>query len=229
MKPIAIILSGCGVQDGSEIHEAVCIMLAIRQQGATYRCYAPDRHQRDVINHLTGESTKESRDCLVEAARIARGDIQSLESFKVDEISALMLPGGFGAAKNLCDFAVKGGAMEVDQDIAEIINAVWQAKKPIGALCIAPVILAKLIPNVRLTLGCEPNLSGLVRSWGATHQNAGHGDVVIDEVNQVVTSPGYMLDATLDQIYEGASHMVHEVIKLMGNARPQKTDPMENI
>lgn len=215
MKPIAVLLSGCGVQDGSEIHETVCALLAIRQQGGTYQCYAPDRPQRQVINHCSGEPMAESRNIMVESARIARGDIKPITDFNVDDVAALVMPGGFGAAKNLCDFALKGQDMSVADDVAQVITAMHQAQKPIVALCIAPMILAKLIPNARLTLGVDVNIANTVAALGGSHQKAGHGEVVIDQAHRLITSPCYMLDASIDQVYDGANHAIQALFTLL--------------
>ena len=153
MKKFAVILSGCGHKDGSEIHEAVTLMLSIDQHQCEYQCFAPNRPQRDVINHLTGNAVKEERNILTEAARIARGRILPIEDYKAEDYDGLLFSGGFGAAKNLCGYAFKGADMEVQPDVARAIIETREANKPIGAMCIAPVMLAKLLPGVCVTLG----------------------------------------------------------------------------
>ncbi len=213
-KKIAVILSGCGFQDGAEIHESVMTLLALDQQGANYQCFAPDVEQFKVQNHLTGEQVSENRNVLVESARIARGDIKSLAEFNVNDFDALVMPGGFGAALNLSSFAVDGPACSINPEVENTVRATHDAKKPIGALCIAPVILAKLIPNVNLTIGDDAGVAEALESLGASHSNTRHGEVVIDPANKVVTTPCYMLDAKVSDIYKGADALVREVLTL---------------
>ena len=155
MKRFAVILAGCGHKDGSEIQEAVSLLLSIDQHGCEYQCFAPNRPQADVVDHVAGKPVKEERNVMVEAARIARGDILPIEQFKAADFDALFFPGGFGAAKNLCNYAFKGAAMEVQPDVTRVILEMHEAGKPIGAMCIAPVMLARLIPDVCVTLGEE--------------------------------------------------------------------------
>jgi enhancing lycopene biosynthesis protein 2 len=148
MKIFAVILSGCGVYDGAEIHEAVLSLLAIQRNGAKYKVFAPDIQQHHVINHYTGKEVPESRNVLVESARIARGDIQPLNEFDPDEFDALLLPGGFGAAKNLSTFAFEGEDCTIEDEVADAVKGMAERGKPIGALCISPVILAKVLGDV---------------------------------------------------------------------------------
>lgn len=214
MKKFAVILAGCGHKDGTEINEAVCLLLAIDQHQCEYQCFAPDRPQAEVVNHLTGASEKKAeRNILAEAARIARGNILPIEQFKAEDYDALFFPGGFGAAKNLCDYAFKGVNMEVQPDVTRAILEMHKAGKPIGAQCIAPVMLAKLIPGVYVTLGAEGTpVTDEVRSWGANHVQTENGDVCADNGNLVFTTPAFMLDATLKDIYDGAYNMVEAVV-----------------
>src|SRR5512133_2943461 len=159
MKKIGVILSGCGVNDGSEIHEAVITLLAIDRAGAEAICMAPDIEQMQVVNHLTGTPVAgEKRNVLVESARIARGKIRNLKEVKGNEIDALILPGGFGAAKNLCDFALKGAACAVNPEVERLLREVHQAGKPIGALCIAPALVARILGKEQptVTIGTDP-------------------------------------------------------------------------
>lgn len=214
-KHVAIILSGCGVKDGSEIHEAVCSMLAVARAGMTYQCFAPDIAQHHVTNHLIGQPMKESRNCLVEAARIARGQIKPLAQFEAKDFDAMILPGGYGAVTNLSSFADKGANCQVNSDVTQAVQAMCKAKKPIGALCIAPAILAKLIPGVVVTAGEDEEVHAAMRQMGAQTKNTTHGEVVVDEENKVVTSPCYMLEATIDQIYAGAENVVKALRQLM--------------
>jgi len=212
MKKFAVVLSGCGVYDGAEIHEATLSMYAIVKQGATYDVFAPDIQQHHVINHLTGQEMPETRNVLVESARIARGKIKPLGGFDPAGYDALLLPGGFGAAKNLSSFAFDGPDCTVNPDVEKAIKGMHQAGKPIGALCISPVLLAKILGDVTLTIGSDQGTADAVTVLGATHQNTGHGQVVIDEKNNVFTTPCYMLDANIAQIGEGAMNIVREIL-----------------
>lgn len=210
----AVVLSGCGVFDGSEIHEAVLTMLAIARQGGEYRCFAPDVDQRHVVNHLTGTETGETRNVLVESARIARGKVEDIKAYEPAEFDALVMPGGFGAAKNLSSFAFDGPGCTVDADLAHAIRKTHAAGKPIGALCIAPVILAKVLGEGELTIGEDRDVASAVEAMGASHRQTGHGEVVVDRERRLVTSPCYMLDARIDQIADGAEGAVRALIEL---------------
>ncbi|MBL6988342.1 MAG: isoprenoid biosynthesis glyoxalase ElbB [Bacteriovoracaceae bacterium] len=211
----AIILSGCGVYDGSEIHETVTTMLAIDQQGATYDCFAPDIDQHHVINHIDGQVIDQKRNVLVESARIARGKIQPLSTFQASQYNCLILPGGFGAAKNLSSYAFEQGNLNVHKDVANAIMLMKEQGKPIGALCIAPVILAKLLPGIALTIGQDKDTASVVETLGANHQNTNNGEIVVDKDNKVVTSPCYMLEASIKDVALGAYNTVKELIALM--------------
>ena len=218
MKKFAVILAGCGHKDGAEINEAVSLLLAIDQHQCAYQCFAPNRPQAEVIDHVAGVPEKNvQRNIMTEAARIARGNILPIEQFKAEDYDALFFPGGFGAAKNLCDYAFKGAAMEVKPDVARAILEMHAAKKPIGAMCIAPVMLARLIPGVCVTLGAEgSDVADHVRAWGAEHVQTEHGDVCADNEELVFTTPAFMLDATLKDVYEGAYNMVEAVVEELG-------------
>lgn len=213
-KKIAVILSGCGKADGSEIHEATLTLLAIDQQGATYHIFAPNITQRDVVNHLTGETTQETRNVLVEAARIARGDIKDLKEYEAKDYDALILPGGFGAAKNLCSFAIEGENMSINKEVSKALQTTHEAKKPIGALCIAPIIVAKVLQGATVTLGQDENIAKIVDNWGSKHENTSHGEISVDTNNKVVTTPCYMLDARISDVYNGATALVKKVLEL---------------
>jgi enhancing lycopene biosynthesis protein 2 len=216
-KPrIAVVLSGCGVQDGAEIHEAVLTLLAIDRQGAAYQCFAPNIAQHDVVDHLRGKTMAESRNVLVEAARIARGKIRDLNEMRPAEFDGLIFPGGFGAAKNLSTFAFDGAGCTVEPSVEKAVRAMNDAGKPIGALCISPVILAKVLGKVELTIGDDAGTAGAIETMGAKHRNRGHGEVVVDRVARVATTPCYMLDASIAQIAEGAHNVVAAVLELAG-------------
>ncbi len=215
MKKFAVILAGCGVYDGAEIHEATLLLLSISQQGATYDIFAPDIKQHNVINHLTGAEMPESRNVLVEAARIARGKIKNLKEYDPAHYDALVLPGGFGVAKNLCDFAFKGAACDVNADVKAAVVSTHSLGKPIGALCIAPVILAKLIPNANITVGQDDETILKIKKMGGKHSATSHGQVIQDEKNNVFTTPCYMLDSSISQIYDGAYNIVKAMLAKM--------------
>lgn len=217
MKKFALVLSGCGVFDGAEIHEATLSMLSIAKNGCKYEVFAPDTSQHHVINHLTGEEMDETRNVLVESARIARGSIHDLKDFNPDEFDALLFPGGFGAAKNLSSWAFEGADASILPGVEDAVNGMIQAGKPIGALCISPVILAKILGKVKLTIGDDEGTAQAMESIGATHIHTTHGEVVTDTENKLVTTPCYMLDASIDQIALGADNVVSEMLKLMEN------------
>lgn len=216
MKKFAVLLSGCGVYDGAEIHEATLSLWAIMKQGATYSIFAPDKPQHHVINHLTGEEMPESRNVLVESARIARGQIQALSEYKAADFDALLLPGGFGAAKNLCDFAFKGAEMTVDPEVESALRETVEQGKAIGALCISPVLLAKVFESASITIGADPATAQAVEEMGGIHLKTGHGEVVRDARLNLFTTPCYMLDANILQIAEGAENIVAAIMKEIG-------------
>jgi enhancing lycopene biosynthesis protein 2 len=215
MKKFAVILSGCGVFDGAEIHESTLSLLAIAKQGCSYDIFAPDVQQHHVINHLTGEEMDESRNVLVESARIARGKISDLKQFNPQAYDGLLFPGGFGAAKNLSSWAFEAADATVLPEVEDAIKGMVRLGKPVGALCISPVILAKVLGAVSLTIGDDEGTAEAVESLGATHVDTTHGEVVVDPDFNLVTTPCYMLDATIDQIALGADNVVDAMIKLM--------------
>ena len=215
MKKIAVVLSGCGVFDGAEIHEATLSMLAIAQQGCSYEIFAPDVDQHHVINHITGEEMDETRNVLIESARIARGNITDLDKFIPAEFDGLLFPGGFGAAKNLSTWAFEEANATVLPGVEKAINGMVSLKKPVGALCISPVLLARILGEVHLTIGDDEGTIDALESLGAKHVYTTHGEVVFDPEHNLVTTPCYMLDATIDQIAEGANNLVDALIKMM--------------
>ncbi|MFV0269132.1 MAG: isoprenoid biosynthesis glyoxalase ElbB [Draconibacterium sp.] len=214
MKKIAVVLAGCGVYDGAEIHEATLTMLAISQQGAEYQCFAPDVKQAHVVNHLTGEEMPESRNVLVEAARIARGNIKPLSEYKASDFDAIVFPGGFGAAKNLCTFAFDGPDCSVNPDVESAIRSTVVAEKPVGALCISPALITKVLGDVEVTIGQDAGTAAAIEKLGATHVATTHGEIVVDNKYKVVTTPCYMLDATISQIADGANKVVAKILEM---------------
>jgi enhancing lycopene biosynthesis protein 2 len=216
-KKIGVVLSGCGVMDGSEIHEAVLTLLAIDRAGAEAVCMAPNIPQRHVINHLTTEESKgEVRNVLVESARIARGKIRDIAGVKAGEIDALIFPGGFGAAKNLCDYAFKGTDCSVNLEIARLATAVHAAGKPIGTVCIAPVIGAKLFGKEKpqVTIGTDKNTAKDIEKMGARHVACPVSEFVVDKECKLVSTPAYMLAIGIKQAAEGIEKLVKAVIDL---------------
>ena len=213
MKKFAVVLSGNGVLDGSEIHEATLTLLAIKQQGADYEIFAPDIDQHHVINHMTGKEMSEKRNVLVESARIARGKIKPLSRFEANQFDAIIFPGGFGVAKNLSTFAFDGAPCQVDRDVETAVKDMRAHDKPIGALCISPVVITRILGNVEVTIGDDPEVTQAIEKMGGTHKLTSHGQVVVDKNHNVYTTPCYMLDANITQIYEGATNIVKEMMK----------------
>jgi len=213
MKKFAVVLAGNGVFDGAEIHEATLTLFAIKKNGAEYEIFAPDIPQHHVVNHLTGKEMSETRNVLVESARIARGKIKPLSTFNARDFDALIFPGGFGVAKNLCNFATAGSDCKVNADTEKAIKDMATLKKPIGAMCISPVLIAKTLGNVEVTLGADPNDASNIRKMGAVHINTAHGEVVKDPHRPVFTTPCYMLDADIVQIAEGTDNIVKAILK----------------
>lgn len=217
MKTIAVILSGCGVQDGSEIHEAVLTLLAIEQAGARYQCLAPNIAQHQVVDHSTGKPVaNEKRNVLQEAARIARGKILDIAQAKPADYDAMIFPGGYGAALNLCDFAHKGSEHSVQKDVLHFAQAMVKAGKPAGFICIAPVLISKIYgKGVQLTIGNDAETAQTLEKMGARHINCSVQEIVIDEQHKVVTTPAYMLAQSITQAQAGIDKLVHKVIKMI--------------
>lgn len=217
MKKIGVVLSGCGVYDGSEIHEAVLALLAIDRQGCEAVCMAPNIDV-PVVNHLTRQETGEKRNVLAESARIARGNIRDIKGVTAADLDAIVFPGGFGAAKNLCDFAVKGAAASVNPEVARLLKEMATAKKPIGAVCIAPTVVAAVLGreySPTLTIGNDPGTAAEIGKTGAAHQECPVTEFVVDRKNKLVTSPAYMLANRISEAAEGIEKCVREVVKLI--------------
>jgi len=214
MKNVAVILSGCGVYDGSEVHEAVLTFLAIEQQGAKYNCFAPNISQHHVINHFSGEVNKdESRNVLVEAARINRGDVEDLIELREKDFDAIIFVGGFGAAKNLSSFALDNDNYTVNGPVLEAAKTFAKAEKPAGYMCIAPALLPLVYPEgVKGTIGRDNDTSALIAAKGLTHVACDVGDVVIDEAHKIVTTPAYMLAESISEAADGINKLVKYVL-----------------
>lgn len=216
MNKIAVILSGCGVFDGAEIQESVITLLEIEQQGASYQCFAPNINQLHVINHLTGDvANGEARNVLVESARIARGNIQDLAKIDVNNFDAIIVPGGFGAAKNLSDFALNGANARVQEDVVSAVQSFKNAEKPIGLICIAPAMAPLLLgEGVVCTIGSDKGAADAITAMGGTHQTCAVDDIVIDNINKLVTTPAYMLAENISQTASGIRKLVKQVISM---------------
>lgn len=215
-KKFALILSGCGVYDGAEINEVVLTRLALEQNQVDYQCFAPDHEQSEVINHLTGETEPQTRNQLVEAARICRGEVLPLSDLDVDEFNALIVPGGFGVAKNLSDFAFVGESYRVQSDVLTIFKAFKAADKPVGYMCIAPALLPLVYgEGVRLTLGEDSDAANLATRRGGEHVSCKVDEIVIDKAHKVVSTPAYMLAKNLLEAQSGINKLVKAVIDLV--------------
>ena len=216
MAKVAVVLSGCGVYDGAEINEAVLTLLSLEQQGASYQCFAPDIDQLHVINHLTGEAVEgESRNVMVEAARIARGNVLDLAGARAEDYDALLVPGGFGAAKNLCNFAVAGTEMEIQPDFLRVAQAFHQAGKPIGLICIAPVMAAAICgEGTQCTIGNDAETAAAIQAMGGEHLECPVTEARVDSTRKMVTTPAYMLAGSVSEAYAGISDCVREVLAL---------------
>lgn len=217
MAKVAVVLAGCGFLDGAEINEAVLTLLAIDQHGATYQCFAPNIEQMHVVNHVTGQpSVGEKRNVMVEAARIARGKIQDLATARAEDFDALIVPGGFGAAKNLCDFAVKGSAMTVQPDLLRFAQAMRDAHKPVGLICIAPTMAAKIFgAGVQCTIGNDVETAAAIEAMGGKHVACAVEKAVVDARNKLVTTPAYMLAQRISESAKGIDDCVEKVLGLI--------------
>lgn len=215
MKKVAIILSGCGVYDGSEIHEAVLCLLHLTKQGASYQCFAPNKPQ-SVTNHLTGEVEPNSqRDVLAEAARIARGEIKPLTELKVADFDALLLPGGFGVAKTLSDFASQGADLQLDAEVQTACNAFASARKPAGYCCIAPILIPRVYPaGVKGTIGTDTEVAAAFSAMGGEHIGCVVTDVVEDARYQVISTPAYMLAENIAEADIGIGKLVKRLLEM---------------
>ncbi len=213
MKKFAVILSGSGVYDGAEIHESVLTLLAIKKHGADYEIFAPDVMQHHVVDHVTGKEMKDKRNVLTESARIARGNIKPLSEFQARSFDALILPGGFGVAKNLCTFAFDGPECIVNADVEKAIKDMVSLQRPIGAMCISPVVLSKILGNVEVTIGSDKETAKSVVKMGSVHKDTTHGEVVKDSHRLIYTTPCYMLDANILQIELGTNNLISAILQ----------------
>lgn len=216
-KRIGVLLSGCGVYDGAEIHEATLTLYFLDRAAARVIIMAPNIPQHHVINHLTGEVTHETRNVLVESARIARGQIRDVATVTADDLDAIILPGGFGAAKNLSSVAFDGPNARVDPEVSRLLLGMVAAKKPIGALCIAPALLSKVLSGkgVTLTIGTDEGVAGAIEKMGNRHQQSNADTIVIDSANNIVTTAAYMCAASIGAAGEGIEKLVNQMMKMV--------------
>lgn len=218
---VAVLLSGCGVFDGSEIHEAVLTLLALDSAGAEVVCCAPDCDQVETVNHLTGSKTSERRNMLVEAARIARGSITNLSDIRAESFDALIMPGGYGAVKNLCNYSSAGVGASVHSEVARVVREFVAAKKPVGAICIAPMLVARVLSDVpgvkaQMTVGNDEVCSRDMAELGAEHVCCPVKEFVVDKENKIVSTPAYMLGKGPSEVYAGIEKLVKATLELCG-------------
>ncbi|MEI7998565.1 MAG: isoprenoid biosynthesis glyoxalase ElbB [Candidatus Omnitrophota bacterium] len=212
----AVILAGCGNKDGAEIHESVLTLFAIDKAGHQYQCFAPDVEQKRVLNFLTNEELKEKRNVLMESARIARSQIKPLSQYKEEDFDILVIPGGSGVAYNLCTFATDGANMRINGDVECAVTTTYKANKPIGALCISPVIIGKLIPGSEITFGKDVKVNEIFKNIGVKTIDSMVCDIVVDRENKIVTTPCYMLsDSRISELAVGIEKLIGALIELV--------------
>lgn len=221
MLKVAVVLSGCGFQDGSEVNESVFTLLSLSLENIEYQCFAPDIQQHHVTNHLTGEISDQTRNVLQESARIARGDIKELSSAKVEDFDALIFPGGFGAATNLSDYADKGSDMTVLPVVTDLIQQFHVAGKPIGFICIAPMLAAKCFKQAKITIGNDSTIAEQITAMDNEHVVCNSTEIVVDKKNNIVSTPAFMTSSNLTEVFAGIKNCVERVILLARKAKRQ--------
>lgn len=224
---IGVLLSGCGVFDGTEIHEAVLTLLAIQEAGHEYVCIAPDVDQHHVINHTNGEEMNEKRNVFVESSRIARGEITKLSDIDPADIDALVLPGGFGAAKNLTTWAFKGPESEILPEVKLLLVNLVNIGKPICALCVTPTVVAKAFEgsdiHPQLTLGnteqdSEYDIQGFsdgLAAVGAQPVMKTTDDILVDTANKIVSAPCYMMKTDVVGVRNNTQKAIQQMLDLI--------------
>jgi enhancing lycopene biosynthesis protein 2 len=221
MKPVALILSGSGRADGSEIHESVAALLALSQENLPVKIYAPDIEQFKVVDHLTGRPSDESRNVLVEAARIARGKIDPLSALNVDDVSAIILPGGLGAASNLWAYAQDGIEGDIEKETYRVLTTAMKQKLPLGFICIAPVLGARIAKecgkSITLTIGSDASTAEDIEALGCKHLISDPNHCVVDKENRVVSAPAYMSAKTVAECYNGIRDLVKEISNMIAS------------
>ena len=216
MSKIGVVLSGCGVNDGSEIHEAVITMLELDRAGAEMVLMAPNIDQLHVINHATGEEMDDSRNVLIESARISRGNIEDIAGVTSENLDALIFPGGFGVAKNLSDYAMAGMECSINPDVLRLSKEVHNDVKPIGVICIAPAIMAKILAgDTELTIGFDEQTASDIDAMGAKHVLCPVDEIVVDKEKKVVSTPAYMEAQSIKQAASGIEKLVAEILNMI--------------
>jgi enhancing lycopene biosynthesis protein 2 len=218
MPKVGVLLSGCGFLDGAEIHESVFTLLELDRRGATIVCCAPDIEVRQVIDHSTKQPSSETRNVLKEAARIARCEITDVAKVRAADLDALVIPGGFGAAKNLCSFADDGAECLVDPGVEKLISGMLEQKKPLGAICIAPALLARVAGQcgiqAKLTIGNDAATAGVLKAMGCVHEPHAVSEVAVDQENKIVSTPAYMLGPGPAAVYEGVGKLIEKLLEM---------------
>ena len=219
MKEIGVVLSGCGAQDGSEIHEAVITLLSLDRAGAHAKIMAPDMDQLHVINHLSGKTMNSSRNSLIESSRIARGKIVPINTVKGEDIDAIIFPGGTGMAKNIFNYALVGKDFTIISDVERITIESLKLGKPIGAICIAPVMIAKVLQNMGIngtvTGGYNQQIIEDIEDMGINTKQVGAEDIVVDEVNKIISTPAYVEGKSIGEVATGITKLVDKVLELV--------------
>lgn len=218
MSTIGVVLSGCGVYDGAEIYESTLTLLSLDRLGHTSRCMAPNTAQMHVVDHRNGEEIPETRFVLTEASRLARGEITDMAEVQAEELDALVFPGGFGAAKNLCDFAITGANCTVHPEVERLINAMHEAGKPMAFLCIAPALAAAVLgkKGVSLTIGNDAETAEALEKLGAKHCACTVTEFTVDEANRIVSTPAYMLGKSISEVAEGIDKTMRALHEMLG-------------
>ena len=220
MAKVGVVLAGCGAQDGAEIHESIITLLALDRAGVEVQIMAPDMDQFHVINHFNGYTMEPARNILVESSRIARGNIVPAATVSGDQFDALIFPGGTGMAKNIFDYAMTGSECTVISDIERLVREIIEAGKPLGAICIAPVMVAKVLQNMgregKVTGGCDEQITSDIQAMGIETERAGAGDIVVDEKNKIVSTPAYVEAKSIKETAEGIEKLVAKVLQLIG-------------
>lgn len=219
MKKIGVLLSGCGVNDGAEIHESVITMLALDRAGVETVMMAPNIDQMHVVNHYTGQEMDEFRNVLVESSRIARGNIKDMAEVTGNDIDALIIPGGFGVVKNLCDYAMAGSECSINPDVFRLVSEVHLLQKPIGAICIAPAMMAKILgeqdESAEMTIGSDESTANDIKTMGSTHVTCPVTEMVVDKEKKIITTPAYMEAQSIKEAAEGIEKLVVEILSMV--------------
>ena len=219
MKKIGVLISGCGVNDGAEIHESVITMLALDRAGVETVMMAPNIDQMHVVNHYTGQEMDEFRNVLVESSRIARGNIKDMAEVTGNDIDALIIPGGFGVVKNLCDYAMAGSECSINPDVFRLVTEVHLLQKPIGAICIAPAMMAKILgeqdESAEMTVGSDESTANDIKTMGSTHVTCPVTEMIVDKEKKIITTPAYMEAQSIKEAAEGIEKLVVEILSMV--------------